>query len=397
MEQETETFGKALQRIRRLRGSQKDIAVKIPMDVGYYSKLENDKLNYPPARETIDKIARALECTSEEKNELLAAAGRIDREIEEYARQALKRPEIRRLFKAVTRLDGDLLEELLNEVDPVRAVERQKGVEILSIHAPAPSKYISSQVVEDIASQCILVYRKESGEKKGYAIDTGKLIETFRIHLNWATVDEPEDTIFFACYSQHGNEGEITVNKTHRRFFDSRPDVYNATLGHEIGHCILNHHNFGTSPGTPSLFDDIDFSTRGFHKSTWFPYGLSHTEVERLKLLEREVKEKLAKKAVIDQKSRTTLGRLNNRHEPEWMFRQAEHFSRCLLIPRDRLMDLLEKSWDFSSWATIYRMAEMFRVPASMLRIRLQRMGVIDIGDDGKPHLTDKVKQKGLF
>jgi hypothetical protein len=367
------------------------------MDLGYYSKLENDKLAYPPSRGTIEKIARALECTPEEKNELLVAAGRIDPEIEEYARLALKEPEVRRLFKAVSRLDRELLEELLNEVDPVSAVERQKGIEILNIHAPPPSKYVSNQVVEEIANQCIFIYRRETGEKKQYCIDTAKLIETFRINLIWQTVEEPEDTIFFACYSQHGSEGEIAVNKKHRRFFDSRPDVYHATLGHEIGHCILNHHNFGGSPGTPSLFGDIDFSTRGFHKSSWFPYGLSHTEVERLKALEGKVKQRLARKAALDDKSRDMLDRLSDKHEPVWMFRQAEHFSRCLLIPRDRLLGLLEGSWDFSSWATIYRAAEMFKVPASMLRIRLEKMGVIEIGKDGKPHYTDVFKQKPLF
>jgi transcriptional regulator with XRE-family HTH domain len=112
VEHGAETFGKTLQRLRRLRGTQKDVAVKIPMDLGYYSKLENDKLAYPPSRETIEKIARALECTPAEKNELLVAAGRIDPEIEEYARLALKEPEVRRLFKAVSRLDRELLEEL---------------------------------------------------------------------------------------------------------------------------------------------------------------------------------------------------------------------------------------------------------------------------------------------
>jgi hypothetical protein len=39
----------------------------------------------------------------------------------------------------------------------------------------------------------------------------------------------------------------------------------------------------------------------------------------------------------------------------------------------------------------------MFKVPASMLRIRLEKMGVIEIGGDGKPHYTDLYKQKSLF
>jgi len=60
-------------------------------------------------------------------------------------------------------------------------------------------------------------------------------------------------------------------------------------------------------------------------------------------------------------------------------------------------LELLEESWDLNSWSTIYRMAEMFKVPATMMRIRLERLGIIEIGSDGKPHPTDKMKQKGLF
>lgn len=397
MDQITPSFGQTLQRIRRIRGTQKDVANKIPMDLGYFSRLENDKFNYPPSRETIEKIADALECTPEERNELLAAAGRVDEEAEEYARLATRKPEVKRLFKAVARLDPELLQELLNEVDPPVSVEGLKGVEMLNINAPAPSRYVSHQVVEDVATQCNHVYRKQIGAKKGYPVDTEKLIEVLRVRLMWEPVDEPEDAIFFACYSQHGDEGEITINKKHRKFFESRPEIYSSTLGHEIGHCILNHYNFGSSIGTPSLFPDIQESLPCFHKSSWFPYGLSRAEVERLKTLERKVQEKLVKKALVDGKSRSAIEHLKDKYEPEWMFRQAEHFSRCLLIPKDSILELLEESWDFNSWATIYRMAEMFKVPASMLRIRLEKMGIIEVGSDGKPHPTDKVKQKGLF
>jgi transcriptional regulator with XRE-family HTH domain/Zn-dependent peptidase ImmA (M78 family) len=392
-----ETFGDTLKRIRRPRGTQKEIATRIPMDLGYFSKLENDKLSYPPSRETVNKIADALKCTPEETNELLSAAGRIDQEIEDFARIANKHPEMRRLFKAVTRLDGDLLEELLNELDPLSSLERQKGVEVLSIHAPAPSKYVSHQVVEEVATQCVLLYRKKKGERKTYRIDPSKLVEILKISLKWEAVEEPENAIFFACYTQHGTEGEIVVNKKHRKFFETRPDVYRATLGHEIGHCILNHHNFGSFEGTRSLFPELEFSLSSFHKPSWFPYGLSHAEVERLKILESKVQEKLVKKATVNEKYRDTLRQMNNKFELEWMFRQAEHFSRCLLIPKDRILDLLEGSWDLSSWATLYRWAEMFEVPTSMMRVRLEKMGVIEIGTDGKPHLTEKAKQKGLF
>src|SRR5699024_8456910 len=150
---------------------------------------------------------------------------------------------------------------LLNEVDPPATAERLKGAEMLNITAPAPSRYVSHQLVEDVATQCNLVYRKYSGVKKGYPGNNEKLVDVLQIHLSWEVVDEPEDAIFFACYSQHGSEGEITINKKHRKFFESRPEIYNSTLGHEIGHCILNHHSFGSSEGTPSLFPDFQESS----------------------------------------------------------------------------------------------------------------------------------------
>lgn len=397
MAQETEVFGEVLKRIRRIRGSQKEVASKIPMDLGYFSRLENGKLNYPPSRETITKIANALDCTLQERQELLVAAGRVDQEIEEYAQLANRQPEFRRLFKAVSRLDPESLESLLNDIDPTPNVERQKGIAMRSIEAPAPSKYVSHNLVEEVANQCIHVYRKEKADKRSYSIDPVKLAEAFEIRLSWQTVAEPPDTIFFAAYTQHGHEGEIQINKTHKQFFETRPDVYRATVGHEIGHCVLNHQAFGMAEDNGSLFPELESFVTYFHKSSWFPYGLSQAEVQRVKMLERQVQEKLVKRAAVDKKSRDQLKQLNPRFEPDWMFRQAEHFARCLLIPRDRVRDLLGKSWDFSSWSTVYKWAELFEVSASMMRIRLEKLGVIEIGPDGKPKPSSKATQKPLF
>ena len=397
MAQETEVFGEVLKRIRRIRGSQKEVASKIPMDLGYFSRLENGKLNYPPSRETITKIANALDCTLQERQELLVAAGRVDQEIEEYAQLANRQPEFKRLFKAVSRLDAESLESLLNDIDPPPNLDRQKGIAMRSIEAPAPSKYVSNNLVEEVASQCIHVYRKEKGDKKSYSIDPVKLAELFEIRLSWQTVTEPPDTIFFACYIQHGHDGEIQVNKIHKQFFETRSDVYRATISHEIGHCVLNHHAFGTVEDNASLFPEFESFVTYFHKSSWFPYGLSQAEVQRLKVLERQVQEKLVKRAVVDKRSRDQLKQLNPKFELEWMFRQAEHFARCLLIPRDRVRDLLEKSWDFSLWSTVYKWAELFEVSASTMRIRLEKLGVIEIGPDGKPRPSSKATQKPLF
>ena len=56
------TFGQILQKIRRAKGkTQRDLADLIGMDYGYYSRIENDKFDYKPSRETIEKIIEKQE------------------------------------------------------------------------------------------------------------------------------------------------------------------------------------------------------------------------------------------------------------------------------------------------------------------------------------------------
>lgn len=113
------TFGQTLQKIRRAKGkTQRDLADLIEMDYGYYSRIENDKFDYKPSRETIEKIIEKLECDENEKAELLTAAGRIDKEMEEMAIKAVERPELRPLFRAVMETpteEVDDLFELINQ------------------------------------------------------------------------------------------------------------------------------------------------------------------------------------------------------------------------------------------------------------------------------------------
>ena len=55
------SFGKTLQRIRRAKGkTQRQIANKMKMDYSYFSRLENDRFDSQPTRETVEKITQAL-------------------------------------------------------------------------------------------------------------------------------------------------------------------------------------------------------------------------------------------------------------------------------------------------------------------------------------------------
>lgn len=104
------TFGKVLQRIRREKGlTQRGVADLIEMDYGYFSRLENDRFESNPTRETVDKIADAMGCNEEERGEMLAAAGRLDEKVARIATQSERHA---RLFKTVAHLPADRLEKL---------------------------------------------------------------------------------------------------------------------------------------------------------------------------------------------------------------------------------------------------------------------------------------------
>lgn len=112
------TFGKTLRRIRRTKDlSQRELALKIPMDVTYLSRLETDGLESTPVRETIDKIAKALDCTNAEYAELLSAAGRITAEIECINEIAKEKPIVGKLFQAAVRLSPEKLEEIISKFE----------------------------------------------------------------------------------------------------------------------------------------------------------------------------------------------------------------------------------------------------------------------------------------
>jgi transcriptional regulator with XRE-family HTH domain len=120
-------FGETLRRIRReKRVTQSALGEAIGMDTGYLSRLENDKFDYKPSRETVEKISTNLKCTPAEHAELLAEAGRIDKEVEKAARLTNERPELRELFSTAPGLTPESV-RLLVELAKKRKLAEQKN------------------------------------------------------------------------------------------------------------------------------------------------------------------------------------------------------------------------------------------------------------------------------
>jgi Zn-dependent peptidase ImmA (M78 family) len=66
------------------------------------------------------------------------------------------------------------------------------------------------------------------------------------------------------------------------------------------------------------------------------------------------------------------------------MHRQAEHFSACLLVPRQPLYFALEGGADPAFYGTQVRLAELFGVSKRVIQIRLMKLKLIEEYEPGK-------------
>ena len=173
----------------------------------------------------------------------------------------------------------------------------------------------------------------------------------------------------------------------YKELFTARPDLLRSCIAHEIGHCVLRHDTWNRRPqNTEPLFPDFKPEPRYLHDSSLKPLAFSEQEINQWC--------KQAFKG--DEAARQRLVRLKDRMEPDWMFWQAEHFSMCFLISRDRLLQHLNDGWEVSSWFAIRRFAERFGVSPSMMRVRLTKLGALTI-EDGKPVLGPMLRNPGLL
>ena len=244
---------------------------------------------------------------------------------------------------------------------------------------PKPSKFVSFEVVDSIALQVNQAYRAEN--KNGYPIDGEELIDWLDLSTEWDYFDEPEGVSFFAGLTPE--RGSVYLNETHKEFFDERPDVFRICIGHEAGHAILRHLIQLSGDQQPTLFSQENEDTNlMLHRSSWYQYGLSKEEVENRKSFEKNLKEKLVRQSLVNSEARLELKQLDEKFEPKWMFLQAEHFAKCICIPKDKLAQMLETIPLTNSWRPIYELAKNFGVSASVMKSRLKQLDVIKIEND---------------
>jgi len=268
----------------------------------------------------------------------------------------------------------------------------------VEIEIPEPSRFVSNETVDRIATAYSRAFREKYPAQDGKLLEVELLVDELEIPMSFQD-DEPEGARILASTENDPKLGTlITINERYRGLFTERPDVYAAAIGHEVGHIVLGHLKILIPPLDHGSFL-LDFEPSPqvrLHKSTWGWYGLTKGEIEKLKARERDAVSTLLKSSSISDDAYQSLKQLGSLLEPDWMFWQAECFARCLLIPLNLLQTALQKDWNFYSWGAIYELARLFGVSGTMMGIRLKKIGVIEI-INGNPRPGPQFRQTTLF
>ena len=250
------------------------------------------------------------------------------------------------------------------------------------VQIPVPSRFISFDEVDSIAQNFDRLYREQTAEK-GLQLDIERFLDWLEISYFWDDLKELEGATCFARIDVD-NGNTVEINEHYRDLFEDRPDVYRVCLGHEAGHLALNHPAFFSTGDAPTFFGG-KADSRFLHKESWSQYGLTSTEVRERIAATNAARHILVKNAVISPGAYDAIKLIDDKCEPDWMFRQAEHFSRCIAIPRAKLFEILEQDPLRHGWGPVYSLAKSFGVPPSSMKVRLEKLNLIQIGADGKP------------
>lgn len=245
---------------------------------------------------------------------------------------------------------------------------------------PKPTKFLSDVEIEEKAAEVLDAHVEGSRRNPKLPVDVDTLTEcAFRFQVSWEALDDPPGCRTLAALIPTPQSdlftAKIILNENFSEFLHSRPEIERLTRGHELCHWVVH----------------ID---EGILRSGSLPFGGAEPEVRyhraqySASTLSAEDKNLLASFALEDERAyRALKGRAAETDgciEPDWMHRQAEHFSACLLVPRQPLFDELEGGADPAFYGTHVRLAEMFGVSKRVIQIRLKKIDLIEEYEPGK-------------
>jgi hypothetical protein len=102
----------------------------------------------------------------------------------------------------------------------------------------------------------------------------------------------------------------------------------------------------------------------------------------------------IIKNAWIDDTDYKRLKKLIDRYDPFFEAHAVNTYASTLLMPIDLLRESF-KGRALYTWPELYSLAELYDVTITALRVRLQKLGILHIGENGSIRKGKEVESKG--
>lgn len=107
------SFGRRIRELRTQKTlTQRELAARVKIDVGYISKIESEKVP-PPSEKVIERLALVLEA---DKDELMVLAGRAPKDLERIITRDARIPTILRRARELSPQDWEQVERYIEEL-----------------------------------------------------------------------------------------------------------------------------------------------------------------------------------------------------------------------------------------------------------------------------------------
>jgi Zn-dependent peptidase ImmA (M78 family) len=216
-------------------------------------------------------------------------------------------------------------------------------------------KFISDKEIEEITLKRISEFEKKYGVIS-FPVPLDLIIEKiFNLRIDWDSLGQG------VLGGLNPQQRLLAINEDYDDFFKAKPGLERFTKAHELGHWDLHVEEAQLSH--PSLFDEKGtevFLQRNTQKGNSI-YSIKSA------WLDPEIYKK--EQAI--------------KHDTPFIARQVEKYASFLLMPTHLIKKYVsEVGEDIYNWPALYKMAELFAVTISALKVRLTRMGLIYVSED---------------
>ncbi len=204
------------------------------------------------------------------------------------------------------------------------------------------NRFYRPQTIERLANELLTKFQARS-QLLAPPVQVERLAEdVLDLHILWDIISEKNNDTILAGLAPR--QKTVIFNENRKVVFDGTPGLYRTVLAHEVGHWELHVDKASIKQtGMPGMGEQLQFLFRGEKQS--------------------------------------------------WDERNAHLFMSYLLVPQE-LLDHLVKRIQIFDWPFLYSLRDKFDVTISVIRIRLERMGLLYVDNEGNIHRS-RAEYKG--